>query len=171
MAIGAVSSVGSSAYTSTTSNDDEYVKLKLKQLGLTSTGNPAADKLLIQQTEQAKKSESAQGAGGTKKAKSSSQQSSASSAQALPQEWQDLMAQLGITSTGDIDQDYQKALDEIKSKLANATTDSDKDKYRTLQGQIEKFVADQASNSASAASAMVGASALGEMNKASLKIS
>lgn len=163
-------SAASSYYSSITSvgNNDEYelVKRRLLALGIVPIGNENVDKLVLQKSEKPQKSDE-DNANPVKRAKPSQQQMDGASSNILIA-WQNLMQELGLTASGDIDADYRRAIAVIKSKIANTTDEAEKNKYRSLQTKIDKLVADNLSSSASAATAMVGASALADMNKAYL---
>lgn len=164
MSINSISAATSYYSFSSNSSEDELIKKKLIALGIAPTGNSSVDKSLLQRAEKAQSSNESKSVSASKPQKSQM----AGSPPPIPSEWQSLMNQLGITPTGDLDKDYKKAITEVKLRIANAKTEPEKDKYRSLQTQIDNFVANNQNSTASAATAMVGASMLSEMNKISL---
>ena len=89
----------------------------------------------------------------------------ASGSASVPAEWQTILAQVGISSSGDIDTDYNKALSIVQEKLATAQTEADKEKYRSLKNQLDAFVSQNSAAPAAANTAKVGSSSLAEQNK------
>lgn len=167
MSINSISAASSYySFSSINNDEEELIKKKLLALGIVPTGNAAADKILLQKAEKEAKTKNVEtSAVGNS---NSAQPQSGAISNAIPTEWINLMAQVGVTATKDIDADYQKATAIIKSKLTNCTDEVQKKKYRSLQEQIDKFVANNQSSLASAATAMVGATMLSQMNKISL---
>lgn len=163
MSIGAISSA-ISYYSLGSVSDYDLIKQKLIVLGVVPSGQESVDRAKLKLVEASQKSDNKSHLSTLSKGMARSH-----SPESLPSSWLELLSQLGITSSGDIDTDYEKAIAEIKKRLGNAKNEPEKEKYRILQIQIEKFVADFSSSQASA-SAMVGASALAAMNKASLNL-
>ncbi len=163
MSISAISSA-ISYYSLGSGSDYDLIKQKLIALGIAPSGQESIDRAKLKQAEASQKSDNKSHPSNLSKGLARSH-----SSESLPSSWLELLSQLGITSSGDIDTDYERAVAEIKKRLANSKNEPEKEKYRTLQTQIEKFVADFSSSQASA-SAMVGASALAAMNKASLNL-
>lgn len=163
MSINAISSIGSYYSSPVMVLDYETVKKQLQDKGIAPTGNENVDRSLLTQ---ASNSSSAPVKNNSLLQNNASQVGGVSPQTQIPQEWQDLLAQLGLTSTGDINEDYDKATEAVKEKIKYAATDADRNKYVDLKSQIDDYVSNNSMNIASAASSMVGASMLANINKA-----
>ena len=145
-------------------NDAEYekIKKKLAALGISSSGDKATDKAKLEKFENEMKAQQEKET--QEKSETEKAQSAAGSA-SVPAEWQTILAQVGISSTGDIETDYNKALNIVQEKLATAQTESDKEKYRSLKNQLDAFVSQNSAAPAAANTAKVGSSSLADLNK------
>ena len=164
MSIDSVSSASASGASSAASVDSEYeqIKKKLAALGISSSGDKATDKAKLEKFESEMKAQQEKEA---QKDNEAQKAQAASGAAQVPAEWQTLLSQVGITSSGDIDTDYNKALSIVQEKLATTQTESDKEKYRSLKSQLDSFVTQNSATSAAANTAKVGSSSLAELNK------
>lgn len=164
MSINAISGFGSFYASPVTVLDYETVKKQLQNKGIAPTGNESVDRSLLAQ---ANNSNNAAVKNVSLLQNNASQAGGVPGQTQIPQEWQDLLAQLGLTSTGDINEDYDKATAVVKEKIKYASTDADKNKYINLKSQIDDYISNNAMNLSSAASSsMVGASMLASLNKA-----
>lgn len=113
-------------------NDAEYerIKKKLAALGIASSGDKATDKAKLEKFENEMKARQEKEA---QKDNEAQKAQAASGSASVPAEWQTILAQVGISSSGDIDTDYNKALSIVQEKLATAQTEADKEKYRSLK--------------------------------------
>lgn len=160
--ISASSSSGSSYTMSTNDAEYERIKKKLAALGIASSGDKATDKAKLEKFESEMK---AQQEKETQKNDEAQKAQAASGSASVPAEWQTILAQVGISSSGDIDTDYNKALSIVQEKLATAQTEADKEKYRSLKNQLDAFVSQNSAAPAAANTAKVGSSSLAELNK------
>lgn len=165
MSIDSLSSTSAaSGVSSAQSSDSEYeqIKKKLAALGIASSGDKSTDKAKLDKFEAQMKAEKEKEAQKNEEAQKA--QAASASAQ-VPAEWQTLLSSVGITSSGDIDTDYNKALSIVQEKLATAQNESEKEKYRSLKSQLDAFVTQNSTASAAANTAKIGSSNLAELNK------
>ena len=156
------SSSSGSSYTMST-NDAEYerIKKKLAALGIASSGDKATDKAKLEKFESEMKTQQEKE---TQKNDEAQKAQAASGSASVPAEWQTILAQVGISSSGDIDTDYNKALSIVQEKLATAQTEADKEKYRSLKNQLDAFVSQTPAAEAASNTAKVGSSSLAALN-------
>ncbi len=104
--------------------DSEYEKIKtmLKMLGIEPTGDKEVDKLLLLQAVNAKVDEAA---------------NSGSTASYNP--FIDLMEFLEITTTGNVDKDYNNVIDELDYRIYMANDDEEKEYYQSLRDQADSL--------------------------------
>ncbi len=164
MSINAIAA-GNSYYSSSIDAEYELIKQRLKALGLAPSGNKAADKLLLQKTEKPQQSSS------TSSSLNNIMPTGAEKSQGqppLPPGWKELMAQLGITSSGDVEIDYKKAVLVIAEKLSATSDEAEKSKYKNIQTKIERVRNEFIKSKLMSPNEMTGATALSDMNRALL---
>lgn len=167
MSINSISAATSYYSFSSVGNEDELLKRKLIALGIAPTGNLSVDRNLLIKAEKTQKGEEKSSVS-VQQNQPTQQQAGGAASAGVPQEWKNLMRQLGIISSNDVDVDYIKATAEVKQRILYAKDETEKTKYRGIQEKMDLFVSNYHPESSSASSAMVGATLLGEMNKASM---
>lgn len=165
MTINSISAFGSYYSSSIKVLDYETVKKQLQIKGIAPTGNESIDRALLSQSNN---SENSAIKNISLLKNNSAQIGNTASVNQIPLEWQDLLSQLGLTTTGDINKDYDKAIVIVEQKIKYATTEEEKNKYTGLKSQINDFISNNSMNLSSIASAMVGASMLASINKATM---
>lgn len=128
--------------------DEEHEKIirMLKMLGLVSTGDKAADKVLLQAAINAQQK---QNTGGAK-------------AESIP--FQDIMNMLNIESSGKIDKDYTSTINELDDRISAAGDEEEKQYYLELKNRVETQYSDHGENK-SAVAQFTGASQLSDLNR------
>ncbi len=108
----------------TEEEDSEYEKIKtmLKMLGIEPTGDKEVDKLVLQQAINDKVSEAA---------------NAGSSSAYNP--FTDLLEFLEITSTGNVDKDYDNVIDELDYRIYMADDDEEKAYYQSLRDEADSL--------------------------------
>ena len=149
--------------------DTEYdeIKRKLLSLGVSPTGTKSVDKIKLEGALKERELEEAQKA--SQQVKSTSEDAAFSTTlKPLDKntELSVILQQLGITQTDNLEDDYRKAVNILKTKFLNETSMIELSRLKDLKSDLDRIASEYGYSTISiAASEMIGASALGEMNK------
>lgn len=161
MTIGAISSTTYSTsvqyqYFGTTVSDDR-IKDLLNQYGVQSTGDATTDLQSLYEAMQSAASNNVKGA-------QEKQQQAPTAASNVP--WADLLNQVGLSPSGDLDTDYNAFTQQIYMMQISATSPQDKANVAQLQAQAQiVFIDNQSSSSSQSTPQVSGADIVAQLNK------
>lgn len=149
--------------------DTEYdeIKRRLIALGVTPSGVKSVDKIKLEGAERERALEESQKVN-SEQPKVSEEAAFTTTLKPLEEntELSVILQQLGITQTDDLEDDYRKAINVLRSRFMNETSMMELTRLRDLKSDLDRIVTDYGYSTISIASSeMTGASALGEMNK------
>lgn len=166
MAINAILGLSSNYY-SNVQVDVEYeeIKKKLIALGLTASGNKAIDKSKLEQAQKEQELENAQKTA-SEQSKTTANVSSTESEDEESDEFVSLLTRIHVSKTGDVEDDYRSAINELRSRFLTETSQSELSSLRNIKDNLDRIMAQLGYSTTSiAASEMSGATAISEMNK------
>ncbi len=120
---------------------DDAVALSLRQMGIQPTGNKELDRMIAEQENAINRLNSDDG-----KLKINTEESVVETTKSdtdntdvndLP--WADVMYQLGLTPTGDEEEDYNTIIEEIDYQLENAQSEYDVSYYTWLRSDVDEI--------------------------------
>lgn len=168
MSINAINGL-SSGYAGASQVDTEYeeIKKKLMALGVTPSGNKTVDKVKLEQAQRESELENAQ--------KTASEQAKPTNNVSMTEEpaeeeesdeFVSYLTQINVSQTGDVENDYRNAINELRSRFLAETDPSELSQLRTVKDGLDRIMASLGYSTISiAASEMSGATAKGEQNK------
>ena len=168
MVVSAISAFSSRyAYLQIDAEHDE-IKRRLLALGVTPTGSKSVDKIKLEGAERERELEATQKANANQSTKV--EEEAAFSTTLIPlnknTELSIILQQLGITQTDNLEDDYRKAINALRTRFMNEKSMIELTMLRDLKSDLDRIVTDYGYSTISIASSeMTGASALGEMNK------
>lgn len=167
MAINAISGLFGSSY-STKQIDTEYeeIKKQLMAMGLEPSGSKTADKVKLNQAIKEKELEEAQKANSSSTISNAAQTEETEETDELTETYKNILTELGVTQTDDVEYDYDQAIKQIESKLKEAADPYEQSRLLSLKSRLDYEVNSMGYSVQSlSSSAMTGATAMGEMNK------
>ena len=144
-----------SAVSNKKQTDSEYEKIlaMMDMMGIESTGDKTLDKVLLKNAV-------------TQKLQQQSA-SSASGADYVP--FADIMETLDLDSTGNVDDDYDKTIDELDYRISMANDNEEKQYYMDLRDQVESLYNENSYENART-SLFIGSSQVSDVNRYMLGI-
>lgn len=135
--------------------DSEYEKIliMMEMLGIESTGDKTLDKVLLKNAVTQKLQQEAS--------------SSASGADYIP--FLDIMDSLDLDSTGNVDDDYDRTIDELDYRISMANDDEEKQYYTELRDEVETLYTENSYDNART-SLFMGSSQVADLNRYMLGI-
>jgi len=166
MSISSITSLSSASSAYQQPIDSEYMRIQayLVQHGCVPSGNKAADEQTYNTMQAKEMAMRSQDGDGSKKTKGADKSSDSSAAQPP---YADFMSQLGLTPTGDPDDDEAATIAEIQQRINSAADPSERAYYQGLLGQVDDEFNQSASSSAggSVMSAMDAYQSIGNLNR------
>ena len=145
--------------------EHEEIKKKLIALGQNVSGNKSIDKSRLEQAQKAQELENAQKMA-SEQFKTTANISSTEEAEEEPDEFVSLLTQINVSKTGDVENDYRSAINELRSRFMSETSSAELSSLRNIKDNLDRIMAQLGYSTISiATSEMSGATALGEMNK------
>jgi len=145
--------------------EHEEIKKKLRALGQIATGNKAIDRARLEQAKKEQELENAQKTA-SEQTKTTENVSSTEEEAEEPDEFVALLSAIYVSKTGDIEDDYRSAINELRTRFMTETNQSELSYLRNIKDNLDRIMSSLGYSTTSiAASEMSGASALGEMNK------
>ncbi len=148
--------------------DTEYeeIKKKLVALGLSASGNKAIDKAKLEQAQRERELENAQKTASEQSKSTNNVSTTTATEENEPDEFVSLLTQIHVTKTGDVENDYRSAINELRSRFLEETSPAELSQLRSVKDSLDRIMASLGYSTTSiAASEMSGASAMAEMNK------
>lgn len=149
-----IPSYSQSASAKKTQTDSEYEKILIlmKSLGIEPTGEKSVDKILLKNAVTQMLAQQA---------------SSTSGSDYVP--FADIMDALDLDSTGNVDDDYDRTIDELDYRISMASDDEEKQYYTELRDQVETLYSENSYENART-SMFMGSSQISDMNRYMLGI-
>ncbi len=142
----------------------EEIKKKLTALGLSASGNKAIDKAKLEQAQKEMELENAQ--------KTASEQGKTTDNVSSTEEEEEsdeflyLLNEIYVSRTGDIEDDYRRAINELRERFMSETSQAELSHLRSIKDDLDRIMYGLGYSIISiSASEMNGATAIGEMNK------
>ena len=143
----------------------EEIKKKLTALGLSASGNKAIDKAKLEQAQKEMELENAQKTA-SEQGKTTDKVSSADEEEEESDEFLYLLNEIYVSRTGDIEDDYRRAINELRERFMSETSQAELSHLRSIKDDLDRIMYGLGYSIISiSASEMNGAAAIGEMNK------
>ena len=143
----------SGSITKQTDSEYEKILIMMEMLGIESTGDKTLDKVLLKNAVTQKLQQEAS--------------SSASGADYIP--FLDIMDSLDLDSTGNVDDDYDRTIDELDYRISMANDDEEKQYYTELRDEVETLYTENSYDNART-SLFMGSSQVADLNRYMLGI-